>query len=127
MKENGFVYVNRQWLKKVAKLRKPKIMADFIRAIHGYAFKEEIPALPRKVQEYFDRVICPAIDEQRTEWRQYDRRRAQFTAIIGHLPDKIRQRYELDFMTNVYADEADFLAYLDEVREGLNNSTDNER
>lgn len=119
MKESKFVYVRREWLAVAAGSKKPKVCAALIGAILAYAQGNPAPELPANIQQYFVREICPEIDRQREAWRQYDRRKAQFNEVIAGVPDNVRQRYEMEFLTNAYEDEADFLAYLDEVRSYL--------
>lgn len=93
----------------------------FTDSIMEYAFECKKPdKLDREALEYFNTNVAPKIDEARAEWREYDRRRAQFYAAIEGVPENVRRRYETDFYSSHFASEQDFLDYLDEISADIN-------
>lgn len=129
MKGSEYIFMNRDWIAKAMRYHKPSVVSGMVDAIFAYAYGYPMPEIPPEIHDYFFNEICPGIDMQRMEWRQFDRRASQFYEVIKELPDILRPRYEADFLTATYKDEVDFLAYLDELREDLSqlNARDNEQ
>ena len=113
---SDFVPCRREWLDYAFKRGCP---AEMVEAVLNYGFEGKKPPLQRQYFKYFNEKIAPVIDRARAEYRQFDRRHAQFNEIIKDLPEKLRDRFRVDFSRLAFVDEEDFLAFLEELTEDV--------
>lgn len=113
---SDFVPCRREWLDYAFRQGCP---AEMVEAVLNYGFEGKRPPFKGNILNYFNEKIAPVIDRARAEYRQFDRRHAQFNEIIKDLPEKLRDRFRVDFSRLAFADEEDFLAFLEELTEDV--------
>ena len=118
MKGAEFIPVKREWLLRAFHSPNPnEAVGKWLDIIFKYAFDEIKPDLRGGDLKYFNSEIAPEIDYYRAEWRLWEIRQAQFYEVIKELPDKCKQRFEVDFLRLSFKDHEDFLNYLEELTE----------